>query len=56
MWGRLKAELDNISITSKAMIKEHIQQTWADFFYKVIQLMPNRMAEVIKNRGAATYY
>ena len=56
----MKAELDNIPITPKAMMKEHIQQICVglpqDFFDKIIQSMPNRMAEVIKNRGVATHY
>ena len=56
----MKAELDNIPISSKVMIKEHIQQIWAGlpkcFYDQIIQSMPNRMAEVIKNRGGAIHY
>ena len=60
VWDRLKARIYNIPISSKAMIKENIQQICAslpqEFFDKIVQSTLNRMAEVIKNRCAATHY
>ena len=60
VWAHVKSELDKQNITSKEMMRQRIQQIWANidgsFLQKLVDSMPRRVAAVIKNHGGATKY
>ena len=60
VWSHIKAELDKLSITSKAMLRIEIQQIWrnieAAYLENLIDSMPRRVAAVIRSRGGFTNY
>jgi hypothetical protein len=60
VWSRLKHALDKERITSKAMMRQRIQQLWtridAGYLGRLVESMPRRINAVIKSHGGPTKY
>ena len=55
LWDRLEKQIRKIPIKSKQHLKERLQGEWQNM-RKLVQSVPDRLAEVIKMKGNPTRY
>lgn len=60
LWGELEKRIRKFQISNKNDLKAHLQRKWSlippSFTEKLVQSMPNRLREVIHNKGYPTRY
>ncbi|KAL1497932.1 hypothetical protein ABEB36_008812 [Hypothenemus hampei] len=60
LWSQLKVAIRNHTISNKEQLKTVLMEEWAkitpEYCEKLVQSMPNRLKEVIRNKGFPTKY